>query len=69
MKTSARNMLRGKIASITTGAVNSEIEIELPDGQKVVSIITINSAKRLGLEIGKEVYAMVKASSVMIAVD
>jgi molybdopterin-binding protein len=69
MKLSARNMIRGKVAGITTGAVNSEVEIELPDGQKIVSIITINSVKRLGLEKGKDVYAMIKASSVMIAVD
>lgn len=69
MKLSARNMIRGKVASITTGSVNSEVEIELPDGQKIVSIITINSVKRLGLQKGMDVYAMIKASSVMIAVD
>jgi len=69
MKLSARNMIRGKVAGITTGSVNSEVEIELPDGQKIVSIITINSVKRLGLQKGMDVYAMIKASSVMIAVD
>ena len=51
------------------GAVNAEVEIELGDGQKITSIITINSVKRLGLEAGKDTYAMIKASSVMIAVD
>ncbi len=69
MKISARNMLKGKVAKITTGAVNSEIEIELAGGQRVVSIITINSVNRLGLEVGKEVYAVIKASNVMIAVE
>ena len=69
MKTSARNMLRGKVKEIKVGAVNSEILLELPDGQEIVSIITISSQERLGLEVGKEVYAMIKASSVMIAVD
>ena len=69
MKLSARNLLKGKVSRIDTGAVNSEIEIELPDGQKVTSIITINSVKRLGLEVGKPCYAMIKASSVMVAVD
>jgi len=69
MKTSARNMLKGKIKEIKVGAVNSEILVELPDGQEVVSIITISSQKRLGLEVGKEVFAMIKASNVMIAVD
>ena len=69
MKLSARNLIKGKVANITMGAVNAEIELELSDGQKIVSIITINSAKRLGLEVGKEAYAMIKASSVMIATD
>ena len=69
MKVSARNLLKGKVSKITMGAVNAEIEIELGDGQKVVSIITINSVEKLGLEVGKKVYAMIKASSVMIAVD
>lgn len=69
MKLSARNMLKGKVTRINTGAVNSEVEIELPDGQKITSIITINSVNRLGLEVGKSCYAVVKASSVMVAVD
>jgi len=69
MKLSARNLLKGKITKITLGAVNAEVELELADNQKIVSIITINSVKRLGLEEGKEAYAMVKASSVMIATD
>ena len=69
MTVSARNLLKGKISNINMGAVNAEVELELPGGQKIVSIITISSAKRLGLEVGKEAYAMVKASSVMIAVD
>ena len=69
MKLSARNLLKGKVTRITLGAVNAEVELELSDGQKIVSIITINSVKRLGLEEGKEAYAMITASNVMIAVD
>jgi molybdopterin-binding protein len=69
MKISARNQLKGKVIKVTPGAVNSEITIELPGGQQVVSIITKTSADSLGLKIGKEAYAVVKASSVMIAVD
>ncbi|HSW40498.1 MAG TPA: TOBE domain-containing protein [Acidobacteriota bacterium] len=69
MKFSARNLLKTKVSKITMGAVNAEVEMELGDGQKIVSIITINSVKSLGLEEGKEAYAMIKASSVMIAVD
>ena len=69
MKLSARNLLKGKVSKITLGAVNAEVEFELPDGQKIVSIITINSVNRLGLEVGREAYAMIKASSVMMAVE
>ncbi|MFA6449147.1 MAG: molybdopterin-binding protein [bacterium] len=69
MKISARNTLKGKVKSINDGAVNSEVTIELPGGTEVVSIITKTSAHNLGLEVGKEVYAVVKASNVMIAVD
>jgi molybdopterin-binding protein len=69
MKISARNMLKGKIKSMTPGAVNSEVTIALPGGMEVVSIITKRSAKSLGLKKGKPVYAVVKASNVMIAVD
>lgn len=69
MKISARNSLKGKIKSITTGAVNNEIVIELPNGMEVVSIITKDSSERLDLTEGKQVYAVVKASDVMIATD
>jgi molybdopterin-binding protein len=69
MKISARNVLEGKVKQIVHGAVNSEITIELPGKIEIVSIITKSSARNLGLKKGKEVYAVVKASNVMIAVD
>lgn len=69
MKISARNQLKGVVKSISTGAVNTEVVIELPGGVELVSIITKTSAEALALAPGKEVYAVVKASSVMVAVD
>ena len=69
MKLSARNILKGKVAKVTPGAVNSEVVVVLPNGTEIVSVITKSSAKSLGLKKGKEVYAVIKASSVMIAVD
>lgn len=69
MKVSTRNMLKGTVKKIDHGAVNTEVVIELPGGQEIVSIITKNSAINLDLKIGKEVYGLVKASNVMIAVD
>jgi len=69
MKISARNMLKGIVKDIKEGAVNDEIIVELPNGMEITSVITKSSVNNLELEIGKEVYAVVKASNVMIAVD
>lgn len=69
MKLSARNLLKGKVVKIVKGAVNSEVTIELPGGEKLVSIITNASVASLGLKKGKEAYAVIKASSIMVAVD
>ena len=69
MKLSARNVLKGRVVAITPGAVNVEVIIEIAPGVQVVSIITKSSAESLGLAVGKEAYAVVKASSVMVAVD
>ena len=66
MKISARNVFKGKVKQITEGIVNSEVIIELPGGVEVVSIITKHSAEVLELAVGKEVYAVIKASDVMI---
>jgi molybdopterin-binding protein len=69
MKISARNMLKGKIKQIKPGVVNTEVIIELTGGGQVVSVITKESAENLELAVGKQVYAIIKASNVMIAVD
>jgi molybdopterin-binding protein len=69
MKISARNVLKGKVKRIIPGAVNTEVVVELPGGAEVVSIITRSSAESLGLAVGKQVYAVIKSSNVMIATD
>jgi molybdopterin-binding protein len=69
MKISARNVLKGKVARVTAGAVNAEIVIELAGGNQIISMITKESAEKLGLAKGKEVYAVIKASNVMVAID
>ena len=69
MKLSARNALKGTIKNVEHGAVNSEVTIELPGGLEVVSIITRDSAERLELSKGKQVYAIIKASDVMVGAD
>lgn len=69
MKLSARNVLKGKVKQVKAGAVNSEIVLEVAKGIEVVSIITKESAEKLQLAVGKDAYAVIKASNVMIAVD
>jgi len=69
MRISARNILSGKVKQVKPGAVNTEVIIELPGGIELVSIITKESAETLELSNGKKVYAVIKASNVMVAVD
>ncbi len=69
MKISARNILKGKVKTVKPGVVNTEVVVELPGGGEIVSIITKESAEKLGLASGKAVYAIIKASNVMIGVD
>jgi len=69
MKLSARNMLKGKVKQVNAGAINTEVTVELAGGNEIVSVITKASAERLGLAPGKEVYAVIKATNVIIAVD
>ncbi|MGH8808825.1 MAG: TOBE domain-containing protein [Noviherbaspirillum sp.] len=67
MKTSARNQFYGKVSRIKSGAVNDEIEIELPGGDKIVAVITQESTQQLGLKIGSDAIALIKAPWVMLA--
>jgi len=69
MKLSARNILKGKVKQVKPGVVNTEVIIELSGGAEIVSVITRESAQGLKLKKGKAVYAVIKASNVMIAVD
>ncbi|HJJ97476.1 MAG: molybdopterin-binding protein [Methanocorpusculum sp.] len=69
MKVSARNQLKGKIVKLTEGAVNTEVVIEIAGGQQITSVVTKTSAQNLGLAVGKEAYAIIKASEVMIGTE
>ena len=68
---SARNRFRGTVTHIHTGPVNSEVTLDLPGGQHVITaVITDQSVRRLGLAVGLPVTAVFKASSVfLVATD
>jgi molybdopterin-binding protein len=66
MALSARNRLAGTVTSLDTEGLMAEVVVETDDGTEVTSIITSDSADRLGLEEGASVNAVVKATDVMI---
>jgi molybdopterin-binding protein len=68
MKLSARNQLKGKIVEVKKGVTTAHVRIDV-GGQIVTASITNESADELKLAVGQTAYAIVKASSVMIAVD
>jgi molybdate transport system regulatory protein len=69
MKTSARNQWYGKVSAIQRGTVNDEVSLALPGGQSVVAVVTHESTETLGLAVGGEAVALVKASSVLLVAD
>lgn len=69
MKTSARNQFVGTVTSLRSGAVNDEVEITLPSGQRIVAVVTQESVQSLGLRTKATAIALVKASSIVVATD
>jgi molybdopterin-binding protein len=68
MKLSARNQLSGTVTSVNEGAAIANVEIDV-NGQRLVASITVEAARDLGLEEGRSVTAIVKASDVILAAD
>ena len=69
MKLSARNQLKGKITAVKDGAVNGIVSIDIGGGNIISATISMEAIKELGLKTGKEAYAIIKATSVMVGVD
>ena len=69
MKVSARNLLTGTITRIVRGPVSTEVTLRIGAGVEVVSVITSHSARRLKLKKGARAHALIKADSVILAVD
>jgi len=68
MKISARNRLKGTIVEVTKGATTAHVRIQI-EGSVLTASITNEAVDELGLKVGGEAYAVVKASDVMVAVD
>jgi molybdopterin-binding protein len=68
MQLSARNQLKGKVTGIKSGPVSTEVVLDI-NGQSVTASITSGSAESLGLKVGDDAVAIIKASSVMIGLQ
>jgi len=66
MRTSARNQFFGTVTQVARGAVNDEVTLQIADGQSIVAVVTHESAESLGLAPGRQAYALVKSSSVIV---
>lgn len=69
MKISARNSIQGTVKKVLPGSVNTEVAIEVAPGVEIVSIITKTAAENMGFAEGKQVYAVIKSSDVMVATE
>jgi len=69
MALSARNQFRGKVVSIQKSAVMCEVVIDIGGGNRIVSLISASSAKRLGLKKGSPAVAVIKATEVIVSTD
>ncbi|WP_297209232.1 TOBE domain-containing protein [uncultured Flavonifractor sp.] len=69
MKLSARNQLKGTVVSVEEGAVNGIVKLDIGGGNVITSTISMASIRELGLKVGCTAYAVIKATSVMMAVD
>jgi molybdate transport system regulatory protein len=68
MKTSARNQFAGPIATLKEGVVDTEVSVQLGPNLVLTAIVTRESAENLGLAVGRDVLAFVKASSILLMV-
>lgn len=68
MKLSARNQLKGKVASIKEGSVNGIVVIDIGGGNKISATISMAAIKELDLKVGSDAVAIIKATSVMVGV-
>jgi len=69
MKISARNVLKGTVKDLKTGPVNSQAIVDIGGGNTITSMITTDAAKDLGLEVGKTVHVIIKASEVILGAE
>lgn len=68
MKLSARNLLKGTVTGVKEGAVEAQVTLDV-GGQKLTAVVTMDAVNDLGLAVGKEAIAVIKADHVILAVE
>lgn len=66
MKISARNQISGKVVEVKEGAVNASVTVDIGGGNKLTSTISLEAVKELGIKVGSDVTAIIKATSIML---
>lgn len=69
MKVSARNVFKGTVSEVHNGTVNAEVVLTLAGGETLVAVVTLASIKSLGIAVGKEAIALIKAPWVMLMTE
>lgn len=69
MKVSAGNQIKGKVVRIVEGEVHALVTMEMACGQRISATITMDALKDMGVEVGKEAFALIKSTQVMLAVE
>ncbi|MCS3470179.1 molybdate transport system regulatory protein [Pseudomonas sp. JUb42] len=69
MKVSARNVFKGTVSQVQAGAVNAEVALTLAGGEQLVAVVTMASVQSLGLAVGKDAVALIKAPWVMLMTE
>jgi molybdopterin-binding protein len=67
MKLSARNQITGKLVEVRKGSTTAHVRIDIGNGVIISSSITNAAVDNLGLRVGDEAVAVIKASDVMVA--
>jgi molybdopterin-binding protein len=69
MKLSTRNIFKGKVVDLKEGMIMAKVKVDIGGGNIVTAIITVESAKELGVKVGEDLAVLIKATSVMVAKD
>jgi molybdopterin-binding protein len=69
MKLSARNVLKGTVVEVESGAVNCVVKVDIGSGKVISSMITMDACRDMGIKVGSEVFAVIKSSNVILGMD